>query len=102
MVDKNFIGYVGSAIVHDAKITNIVESDSWVTVSLESEEGETFIIQFIDVVEMESSNPMGMMLYAISEVKTEKNGRKFAFVNWDDEDDSFLEIISKGIKINVD
>lgn len=62
---------------------------------LESPEGETFFTRFKNVKSIKSNNPIDMKIYALSEIEEIAPYRKFIFANWDEDDDSILEIVSK-------
>ncbi|BFT74055.1 hypothetical protein [Paenibacillus sp. P36] len=97
--ENEFLTYIGDYRIHDSKIEGIFWEDTTLTVTLKSYEGGTIVIKFIRLQTVNANRPLGMILYAISELV--KNGpyRKFRFANWRDEDDAFLEIISEGIEI---
>ena len=51
-----------------------------------------FVAQFAGVRAVRANNPEGMMLYALSEFKSDPPLRRFVFANWDDNGEAFLEI----------
>lgn len=98
-VNKNaqgdFMGYVGSAFVHDAIIKHVEQTNDTVTVELQTCEKKLVAIRFTGVKSVISNKPEGMVLYALSEMFYEVELlRRFVFVNSDEENDSALEIIA--------
>lgn len=95
MNDENFIGYIGDYRIHDSKIKTIEPDKNNIQVSLISEDNEIIRVKFVEVKLVKSNNAEGMILYSISEMKEQLPFRKFVFVNWDEEDDSSLEIVAQ-------
>ena len=94
MAEGEFIAYVGDAEIHDGRIMAIREGVGSLSVEVRTLDGETLIVDFTGVSDVRSNRPVGMLLYSLSELDTSKPGRLFAFTNWDDEDDAFLEVKS--------
>lgn len=95
MDNENFIGYIGNHRIHDSKIKAIESDKDNIQVSLISEDKEIIIVKFMEVKSAKSNKPEGMILYSISEMEEELPFRKFVFVNWDEEDNSSLEIVAQ-------
>ena len=92
--DATFSAYVGPREIHDATLLRSVQEDSDVTVYLQSLDGQSFALEFLDVASIHAVSPEGMMLYALAEVKTRLPLRRLVFVNWDEEDEAALEIVA--------
>lgn len=100
MSDTNaqFIGYVGDPEIHDGIITDFDYQGTKASVVVKAESGRILRIEFEGVISVKSNKPEGMMLYSLSEVKHPEH-RLFIFTNWDEEDDSYLEILADRFKI---
>lgn len=94
MNEEIFIGYIGDYRVYDSSIKEVKSYKDSIEVSLISYEGENVFIKFTGVKSITLNRPEGMILYSISEMKEQEPYRRFAFVNEDEEDDAFLEIIA--------
>ena len=94
-MEEILIGYIGDYRVHDSKIKEIESDENILQVSLKSEEDEIVVVKFLGAKSISSNRPEGMILYAICEMKEQSPFRKFVFVNTDEEDDAFLEIIAQ-------
>jgi len=99
MAEGEFIGYVGDAEIHDGGIMAIREGVGSLSVEVRTLDGETLIVDFTGVSDVRSNRAVGMLLYSLSELDTSKPGRLFAFSNWDDEDDAFLEVKSLDVRV---
>lgn len=95
MNNEKFIGYIGDYRIHDSKIKAIESDKDSIQVSLISEDNEIIRVKFVEVKSVKSNNAESMILYSISEMEEQPPFRKFVFVNWDEEDDSSLEIVSQ-------
>jgi len=95
MNNGQFIQYIGNYRVHDGVIKKILQENDKVKVIMESMDKEEISIEFYGVKSIKSFNAEGMMLYSISEMKTDAPFREFIFTNWDDDGDEFLDIIAK-------
>ncbi|HYT17173.1 MAG TPA: hypothetical protein VEO18_02870 [Thermoplasmata archaeon] len=95
MASGDFVGYVGPPDIHDGRIMR-VERDGdhfWVDVKVES--GEMLIFEFLGVTAIRSNRPEGMLLYSLSEMRSQAPLRRFVFTNWDTRDDAFLEVVAR-------
>jgi len=101
MYNENLIGYIGDYRIHDSKIHAIETDNDNIHVSLVSDDKETIKVTFIEVKSIKSNNALGMILYAISEIKEQQPLRKFIFINWDEEDASSLEIVAQDCIIQL-
>ena len=102
MSTEQFVAYVGDPQIHDGRVTAVRESAGALVVEIRSAEGDTIIIKFSGVIEVRSNRPVGMLLYSLSELEAPRPGRLFVFVNWDDDDDAFLEVKSLEIQVRKD
>ncbi len=94
MQNSDFIGYVGNYKVHDSKVKKIINSGNDVTVLLKIQEGEIISVRFSSVQEVIEKRPVGMILYAICEMKDIAPCRKFVFANTDEEDEASLIVVA--------
>lgn len=99
MAERDFIAYVGDAQIHDGRIMAIREGAGSLSVEVRTLDGETLILDFAGVSDVQSNRPIGMILYSLSELGTSEPGRLFAFINCDDEDDAFLEVRSLEVRV---
>ncbi|WP_159882787.1 hypothetical protein [Paenibacillus puerhi] len=60
------------------------------------------VVRFYGVKTIHSNRPIGMMLYAISEMKESQTLRRFIFGNWDERDDASFEIVAETVDYEVD
>lgn len=95
-----FIEHIGDYRIHDARILCFKRNDQCVEVSLKSIDDEPFIVNFYGVKEINSYKCEKMIIYSIAEFREENDTRRFVFVNWDEEDDSKLEIVAADYKIS--
>jgi hypothetical protein len=61
--------------------------------------GQLYIVTFSGVREVVAEGAVGMMLYALSELPTPREGRRFVFTNWDEEDGARLEVLASEFRI---
>ena len=99
MEDREFVQYAGDYRIHDGIIEKIFENEELIEVFIRSIDNVLFKIVFNNVKQLSSNKAIGMMLYSVSEISEEKPYRQFVFINWDDEDDAYLKIISKSYEI---
>jgi hypothetical protein len=97
--DNGLTAYVGDPDIHDGYIRAVVYDKQKVNVTVEAHNGQWLVIQFDNVAWVKSLHPEGMMLYALAEGQCKANIRRFVFINWDEEDDAFLEIGAIGFEI---
>jgi len=94
MQNIDFIGYIRNYKVHDSKVEKIIKNGNDVTVLLKSQEGESINVRFSSVQEVVEERPIGMILYAICEMKHIAPYRKFVFANTDEEDVASLIVVA--------
>ncbi len=92
---EEFVGYVGSAEIHDAVILRVERTQETVTVFVTAYGGHPFAIRFYGVSSYKAQNAEGMMLYALSETSEGASHRTFHFLNWEEDDPSDLEIVAE-------
>lgn len=95
MNNENFIGYIGDYRIHDSRVKAIKSDKDNIQVSLITEDKNIVIVTFIEAKSVKSKNAEDMIIYSISEMEEQLPFRKFVFVNWDEEDDSSLEIVAR-------
>ncbi|MGY0374244.1 hypothetical protein [Clostridium sp. JNZ J1-5] len=95
MQNNDFVACIGSYKVHDSKVEKIINSGNEVTVLLKSQEGEIISVRLSNVQEVIEKRSVGMILYAICEIKDIAPYRKFVFVNTDEEDGASLIVVAR-------
>ena len=98
MSQESFIRYVGEADFHDGVIVGVEHRGSAFLVILRGASGREYTVMFKDVQSVKMNRPEGMMLYAISECPSQEH-REFVFANWDEENDSALEVIARCFEV---
>jgi hypothetical protein len=99
MSGTEFLRYVGPADVHDAIVVSVHRCEDYADVVLRSDAGRLFTIRFTGVREVRGNEPVGIMVYSLSELKEDAPRRRFAFPNWDEEDKRSLEIVASDFTI---
>ena len=94
-----FVGYVGTADIHDAVIAGVEQSEASVRVLLKTAESKTLSIQFSAVSRLIERNAVGTMLYALCELSSKRPLRHFLFKNWDDRSPDPLEIFAATVEV---
>ena len=89
---SDFIGYVGSPEIHDGEIVALNQAPNGLTVEIKSDLGAKIVITFSGVTNIKSHEPVGMMLYSLTEMRGDGVSRKFCFANWDEDSQAFLEV----------
>ena len=89
---SSFIGYVGPSDFHDGSILSVEQGESIARVRISGANGSEFLIECRGVHAVRARNPVGMLLYAVSEMRLEPPLRRFAFANFNADDTAFLEI----------
>ena len=102
MSESSFIGYVGDADFHDGRILNAVKSDNSAHVRIRGGSGQIFVVIFDGVSAMRARCAEGMMLYALAEVTCDPPLRRFVFLNWDENEESHLEVEALNISTIVE
>jgi hypothetical protein len=98
-MEERLIGHVGDPRIHDAVVETVRESPGAVAVVVRTEAGEALTVSFAGVHSVKSHRPVGMMLYALSELESCGPGRHFQFANWDEDDDASLEIQAESMSV---
>ncbi len=95
----DFLAYVGDPEIHDARIVSIHISGDKADVTLQSHTGSSIQITFHDVESIKQKDAEGLLLYALAEFKAIAPLRRFSFLNWEDEDPAFLEVVAREIQV---
>jgi hypothetical protein len=90
--DREFVQYVGNADFHDGTIIDIRHDAEAIRVRVRGASKKVYIAEFPVGKIIRINRPEGMLLYSLSELRTDPPLRRFAFANWDEEDDAALEI----------
>jgi hypothetical protein len=99
MSNEEFIGYLGDPDFHDGHVVTVSHEGDTTCVRLRGASGREFVVEFCGVRAMRSKQPEGMMIYALSEMRAPSPLRLFVFANWDEEDESFLEIEAENFRV---
>src|SRR5215468_5570055 len=99
MRDPSFVGYVKEADYHDATILSVDKADAVIRVRVCGYDERTFVSEFGGVRAVQATRPEGMMLYALSEMRSAPPLRRFVFMNWHDDDDAALEIDAETLRV---
>jgi hypothetical protein len=100
MSANDFIGYLGDADFHDGAIVGVQRRDDTAIVELVGASGSLFSVEFVGVEQVNSFQPENMLLYALCEMKHEGPKRRFEFLNWEEQDKAFLEIIAENLNVH--
>ena len=98
-MDADFVAYIGPAGLHDGQILRVQSEQETYTVWIESESGRHFAIKFSRVLRTVVDSPVGMMLYALCEMRYKPPYRRFVFGNADAEDTAKLEVIAGNYEV---
>ena len=96
---SEFVQYVGSPDFHDGRILRVEQQADLIRVRVRGYSGREYAAEFANGRIVVSNHPEGMLLYSLSEMRGEPPIRKFAFANWDEEDDAALEIDATGLSV---
>ncbi len=98
-MEPAFVGYVGDADFHDGAVVAVEQHENTVRVRIRGYSGSAFVVEFGGVRALRAKRPEGMLLYALSELSSTPPLRRFAFANWDEESEAFLEVDAETIEI---
>lgn len=102
-MDKgDFVSYIGHADLHDARIVSVGYTGDQFKVVLRSPNGRELEICFTGVKGIIANQPVGMMIYALNEMRADAPFRRFVFTNWDEEDSARLELEAQKFTVLVD
>lgn len=87
-----FTNYAGDPDLHDGTIESLERSGDLISVIVTGGSGRRLQLQFSGVRDVTDHRSVGMRLYGLVEMVTEKPWRRFLFANWDEADDARLEI----------
>jgi hypothetical protein len=102
MGDTTFIGYVGEPDFHDGSVLSVERADDSVRIRVRGASGKSFVAEFSGVHALRSSNPEGMLLYALSEMRGGPSFRRFVFANSDEDSSANLEIDAEAFRVYED
>jgi hypothetical protein len=99
MSERRFVRYVGNADFHDGRILEVGHDTDSIRVRVRGASGKIYIAEFPAGSVLRSNRPEGMLLYSLSEMRTDPPLRRFHFANWDEEDDAALEIEAETLNV---
>ena len=100
METKDFVAYVGNADFHDARVQTVCYEGEQAEVTLKSISGRELKVSFTGVKRFAANQPVGMMIYALNEMRADAPYRRFVFTNWDEEDPACLEVEARELSVN--
>jgi hypothetical protein len=100
-MEDEFLEYIGDYRVHDSRVKKVTKLEEDVIVKLTNADKDDIEITFSGVREINEHKPNEMILYAICEMKEVDPYRKFSFVNTDEEDESYLDIVALSYSILI-
>lgn len=100
-MENEFLKYIGDYRVDDSRVKKITKLKEDVIVKLTNEDEDDIEITFSGVREIYENKAEGMILYSICEMKEVEPFRKFSFVNTDEEDESYLDIVALSYSILI-
>lgn len=90
MANDEFVAYVGDPGIHDAVVKSVSYNGQQAEVSIETLVGRRIHISFSDVTLFHAHEPLGMVLYALNEMRGIPPYRKLVFTNSEEISDSVL------------
>ena len=95
-----FVAYVGDPDFHDGYIKGVVIEEGKVQVTVEGYSGRLYTASFAGVETVSLNSPIGMELYALSEMQAAPPLRKFIFLNSDDDGVSALSVTARELLLH--
>jgi hypothetical protein len=92
MANDEFVAFVGDPDIHDAVVKSVSYNGQQAEVSIETLSGRRIDVSFSDVKLFHAHEPLGMVLYALNEMRGIPPYRKFVFTNSEESSDSGLSL----------
>ncbi len=99
MLTPSFVGYIGEPDLHDGTVVAVESHNDHIRVRVRGASGKEFVVEFRGVRALRANRPEGMPLYALSELSGSPPVRRFAFANWDETDEAFLEVDAETVDV---
>jgi hypothetical protein len=99
MTSDHVVSYVGDSDFHDGGIVSVVADGNLAPVVVRGASGNEYAVEFYGVKKVQSNRPEGMMLYALTEMRTDTSARRFVFSNWEYDDDACLAVEAEGFSV---
>ena len=99
MPNDEFIGYVGNPDFHDGTVVSVRQEHDGASVSIRGASGQEYVVLFSGVKAVRATDPEGMIIYSMTEMRSQLPVRRFVFANWDEDDDSSLEIEAESFNV---
>jgi hypothetical protein len=99
MARASFVGYVGDADFHDGSVLTVEHQGGTAHVRVRGASGQVFTVEFGGVRSVRANHPENMVLYALTELSGDPPLRRFAFANWDEESEAYLEVDAETIVV---
>ena len=97
MQPSDFVAYVGPSSLHDSTVAAVHELPGAVQVDVQTEVGDVVVVEFTGVRALVQNCAVGMLLYALSEMRSANKGRHFVFANADDDGEAQLEVVADSV-----
>jgi hypothetical protein len=99
MSSSAFVAYVGDPDFHDGEVLRVSNKHEHTSVWVRGYSSREYEIEFEGIQTVESFEPEGMDLYALSEMRAQPPLRRFEFANNSEEDRKSLAILATGFRI---
>ena len=99
MNDAGFIGYVGRSDFHDGVLLRVSVEGRTVEVVVKGYSGREHVVLFEGVDEVQMTEPEGMVLYSLSEMRATPPLRKFVFTNSEENRPAALSVVAEEFSI---
>ena len=96
MTENDFVAYRGPRDLHDGTVLSVARTGDATSVVVGLSEGDVAEFDFRDTEELVATEPKGMVLYALAELRADGPSRRFSFVNWEDSSSRVLEVRARG------
>jgi hypothetical protein len=102
MSEGVFVAYVRNADFHDGRIVEVRHDADAMRVRVCGASKRVYVAEFPGGKVLKVNRPVGMLLYSLSEIRTNPPLRHFVFANWDKEDEAALEIEADTLNVYDD
>ena len=96
MERSGFVGHLGPPGLHDGTVMAIRQFPTTLAVDVATHDGDLIVVTFSGVSSVRQNRPIGMLLYSLSEMRSEGSGRAFSFANSEDGDE-LLEVVAESV-----
>jgi len=86
--------YIGPAEFQDGHVERLVHGRGTATVTIRGASGGHYEVRLTGIVDLQARHPEGMMLYGLTRLPAGHGLYRYAFLNWDENDDAHLEALA--------